>query len=547
MSRFMHAIRSSAAALALAVISTGSASAEEAKLKSIAFNAGDAIGPLRVISTDGQTWNALAGGAVQFPASLSVDTKWPGFVDSVGVVLGQCGNASCKSLPLMWSALVAQRDFSDSANIFIMNGDIPLSDAGGIAVITEGDSVLSRCNQHLQPDGPTKSYSFTAEFRATMIVDTEKATLDSSVIGEVPGGAWPTFDGDVDHTKSDSFSVQVICDPVRKKPVADDLASDQGDFGVEAVRLFLTTYQNKQPGSNPGTVCPALKVTSRAETSKAGPVSMRIWRQKNGGAITSSFQQAWASYDAAKNGYFATYETVEAVGTTSHFQFKTEIEDGTPFAPFDGWKDITVHCTGAGGGGLTTEDRPSQSAPLPVPVRIIDRQPQCGPDQMVVKNRCVDRPPVSIFCQKGFVLVGKQCVKKPVIAVACRKDEIRVDGRCIRKPGVSIHCLPGYVQKGLKCVKKPVIVQACKRNEVRVDGRCVKKPEVSILCKKGYRLVGKTCVRIPAIAQGCKRGERLVGGRCVAKPAVKALVAKRLKPEPRPHVQPKPRRALRVN
>ena len=83
---------------------------------------------------------------------------------------------------------------------------------------------------------------------------------------------------------------------------------------------------------------------------------MRIWRQKDGGPITSEVEQAWASFDAAKNGYFATYEKWEDVGTTSYFQYKTEIVEDSPFAPFDGWKDITVHCTSPGGGGL---------APLP--------------------------------------------------------------------------------------------------------------------------------------------------------------------------------------
>ena len=156
--------------------------------------------------------------------------------------------------------------------------------------------------------------------------------------------------------------MQVICDPV-VKPATNDLAHDFGEFDVESVKLFLTTYQNSQPGSNPGTVCPSLKVTSRAEANQAGPVTMRIWRQKDGGPITSDVQQAWASFNAAKNGYFATYEKWEDVGTTSYFQFMTEIVENSPFAPSDGWKDITVHCTSPGGGGFT--DQPGRTHDLP--------------------------------------------------------------------------------------------------------------------------------------------------------------------------------------
>ena len=92
---------------------------------------------------------------------------------------------------------------------------------------------------------------------------------------------------------------------------------------------------------------------------------MRIWRQKDDGPITSEVKQAWASFDAAKNGYFATYAKWEDVGTTSYFQYRTEIVEDSVFPPFDGWKDITVHCTNPGGGGLAPlpQDDPDQPQP----------------------------------------------------------------------------------------------------------------------------------------------------------------------------------------
>jgi hypothetical protein len=99
-------------------------------------------------------------------------------------------------------------------------------------------------------------------------------------------------------------------------------------------------------------LCPALKVTSRARPNLSGPVTMRIWRQKDTGPITSDVVQAWASYDAVENGHFATCEKWENVGATAYFQYKTEIVEDSPFAPFDGWKDITVHCTSLGSSRL---------------------------------------------------------------------------------------------------------------------------------------------------------------------------------------------------
>ena len=175
--------------------------------------------------------------------------------------------------------------------------------------------------------------------------------MDNAVI-EANGGNWPYPLYSSHYAEHGSFDVQIVCDAV-VKPKVKDIATDFGEFQTENVKLFLTTYLSNQQGSTPGTVCPALKVTSRAQANQAGPVTMRIWRQKDNGPITSDVKQAWASYDAGKNGYFATYEKWEDVGATAYFQYKTEIVGNGPFEPFDGWKDITVHCTGAGGGGFT--------------------------------------------------------------------------------------------------------------------------------------------------------------------------------------------------
>ena len=330
----------------------------------MSFNVEADHGIIRVISTDGEKWDKLKAGAVALNADFSINTKWPGFIWDATIRLGSCGGMSCLSAPQLWYKDVEERDYSGSAITGFQTSLLPISSSDGIATNPAADAILRRCNEHLQADGPTKSHSFTQEMYATLAIDTD-LTASINWIHNQPeevGGGGQT---QVDYTDADAFSVNVICEPVIKSPVSD-LKHDFGEFDVENVRLFLTTYQSNQPGSNPGTVCPALKVTSRAKANQAGPVTMRIWRQKNGGPITQEVKQAWASFDAAKNGYFATYEKWENVGTTSYFQFKTEIVEAGPFGPFDGWKDITVHCTSPGGGGFAplppNQSRPAQAA-----------------------------------------------------------------------------------------------------------------------------------------------------------------------------------------
>lgn len=588
----IRTLRNSAAALALVATTFAAmpAQAEQASIKSMSLKTESHSGEIRVISTDGVKWDKLTGGAA-FSAKMKLNTRWPGYVGEVGIVLGICGPGQCQVFPKVWSDTANSRDFNRTEIVAFNTSLLPISN-GGIPIVPYADQILARCNQHLQADGPTKSHSFSHTIDATFIADTGKISFLSYL--EVQAHAtWP-FPVNGDYAAHDTFQVKVVCDPVIKPPT-NDVAIDFGKFDVENVKLFLTTYQSMQNGSNPGTVCPSLKVTSRAQTNQAGPVSMRIWRQKNGGPITNEFKQVWASFDAVKNGYFATYEKWENVGATSYFQFKTEIEDGTPFGPFDGWKDITVHCTGAGGGGL---------APLPP---LDPDNPPAQPDwdgEVTVsdsagyKKTCPRKGQVSfevsrdepgafdyrISCSNGAFFTGTayafnqsgvfkasgshefnvtrtrkiQCtlqeqrtngtwvtVDKDDEDFTCIKrtfepqaDDLVVDTRPPVKPqGPAVppvivdpgrKCLPSQRLVRGKCVDKP-LVTACKKDERLLNGKCVKIPGVSIHCLPGYVQKGKTCVKKPVIAVACKRGEQRINGKCVKKPEVSILCKKGFK------------------
>ncbi len=356
----------------------------------------------------------------------------------------------------------------------------------------------------------------------------------------------------------------MTCDPVIKPPT-NDIAHDFGKFDVDEVRLFLTTYQNNQQGSNPGTVCPSLKVTSRAKTNQAGPVSMRIWRQKDGGPITSEFKQAWASFDAAKNGYFATYEKLEDVGTTSYYQFKTEIEDGTPFGPSDGWKDITVHCTSPGGGGLAPNpqndpDNPPAQAEWEGDVTVLDSagyKKTCPRKGQVSFEVGRDEPGAfdyRISCSNGAFFTGTvyafnqggvfkasgshefnvtrtrkiQCTLQELKAngtpVTVDKDEEHFT--CIKRAfdpeadDLVVDTRPPVKPQGPGV--PPVIIdpaRQCLPSQTLVRGKCVDMAIV-VPCRKDERRVNGKCVRIPVVSIHCLPGYVQKGKTCVKKPVI---------------------------
>jgi hypothetical protein len=582
-------MRNSAGALALAAttLAAAPAFADQAKIKSMSFNTESANTTIHVISTDGQQWDELKSGNVQFWGHMKLDTKWPGYVGEVGVALGVCGAQQCQTFPMIWSDLANSRDYNHQRNFTFSTSKIPVSN-GGIPIIPYGDQMINKCNQHLQPDGPTKSYSFTQTFNATFVAETDKILNMNNVVTEANAGDWPFPVNYATHSEHGEFQVQVVCDPVIKPPT-NDVAANFGEFDVENVKLFLTTYASIQQGSNPGSVCPKLKVTSRAETNQAGPVSMRIWRQKNGGPITNEFKQAWASFDAAKNGYFATYETWEDVGATSHFQFKTEIEDGTAFPPFDGWKDIMVHCSGAGGGGLIPlppldPDNPPAQPEWDGEVTVLDSAgydkscPRKGQVSFEVSREEPGAFDYRISCSNGAFFTGTaygfeqggvfmasgshELNITKTRTIQCTLQEKKANGTwvtvdkddegftCIKRTfdpqadDLTIDTRPDFndprptlppvvVNPGVKCLASQKLVRgkcvdkplvvACRKGERVLNGKCVKIPGVSIHCLPGYVQKGKVCVKKPVIAVACKRGEQRINGMCVKKPEVSIL------------------------
>ena len=114
MSIRIQAYRNPAAIFALGAmaLSATPAFAEKADLNSMSFDAKDASGVIHVISTDKAKWNQIKAGAIQFNARMKINTKYPGYVDDVAVLLGECDGGFCAGvLPVLWSDSIVERDY----------------------------------------------------------------------------------------------------------------------------------------------------------------------------------------------------------------------------------------------------------------------------------------------------------------------------------------------------------------------------------------------------------------------------------------------------
>ena len=162
----------------------------------------------------------------------------------------------------------------------------------------------------------------------------------------------PVFNEATAHRTID-VPYDIVCDANPKwrkpiKPAENNFTAAKGDFKIQSIDLFLTTFQGQETNPTPGTSCKKLKVTVRIETNKVGGVQYKLWRQP-GEAVTKS-QVAKFHTDGQFKGRFIIEDTfIETFDKTTYVQYMAEVTSDT-FGPSTQWKPITIQCNG----GFTT-------------------------------------------------------------------------------------------------------------------------------------------------------------------------------------------------
>ena len=108
-------------AAVMALGSTGAAALGDGKasLNAYVYDVTSAWTTMYLSSSDGAKWDTIEDGTLKFFAHMKIDTKWPGEVSFVGIVLGKCPVESCHVLPILWSKQVSARDYNDQGNISV--------------------------------------------------------------------------------------------------------------------------------------------------------------------------------------------------------------------------------------------------------------------------------------------------------------------------------------------------------------------------------------------------------------------------------------------
>ena len=320
----------------------GTAAAEEAGIKSITYSTAAVPGfnEINVYSSDGVQWDTFYGPPLKFTAIGAVDTRFPGYVQDMGIFLGYCFNTGCANYPLLFlRQRLQERDMLLNRQITAYVEDIPISDDNGIAVNPLGDQILSLCNETMGPSGPVNDHSFGLGVWTSMSVNTRKATQiphNKFGTGEHDHEPFPDYDGG-DATEQDTFVATVNCHAYDDD--LDDVPNQ--DFYVEDVQLFLSTFSNEYTQPDPDTQCKKGRILVRVRTNQAGPVAMKL--KKDGDVpADEEYIETWSSH-IGSDVYEAEVIRWVSVVETSDLEAFVEVNSGYGWLP-DGWESKRLEC-----------------------------------------------------------------------------------------------------------------------------------------------------------------------------------------------------------
>ncbi len=337
---------------------------DPAILKYMNFRAEGSNSTIRVISTDGKKWNAIKPSTLQFWGAMSIKARYRGRIRSVAVVLGQCAGSNCPPNTLTYFKDVGLvKEWSGQRTMSILTNKIPLTTETGIATLPDGNEILAMCNENIVHGGPFQEFKFTHHFTASFLARSRRnPALEVSGVGpDSPGGMVTT----AHHGISDTFPIQVICEPAER-----ETAEDVEDVNMVTKNIELKVVAPASPTTkpNPSTSCRKGKLTVRMEANRVGPVKYRLWSRAGDAPMTSKVIDMWASEVAPGNKFVAEHSEWVTVTKTSTVQAMAE-DMINPIGQTTGWKEALVRCEPTNG-GFADAPRPGADDPEVKPLEL---------------------------------------------------------------------------------------------------------------------------------------------------------------------------------
>jgi hypothetical protein len=412
---------------------TTNVAAEDARIKAASFKIqsvykGDEI---IVTSSDGKKWDTMDSKALKLSASMKVLTKGRGYVDGLGIFLGACTSTGCKNNPLIFSNYPSTDNYHKNKVITFPGNKFPLS-TYGIAVPSYGDEILKSCNNGLQSNGATKTYSFKKQITASFSANTRKGSNHSPEVQQ-PGSGYPDFNGG-DVNRQSSFTIKVICKAYTPPPLVLN-------------SVYFVVYKHQAKG------CPQkATIDVQFKTSRAGKISFNLYRNDgNFQKITLNSKKDGEFFRAKWERNYTFKKSVDRkymIATTQH-------KYSSP------WKSMVVKCgiqnDKPSPGGKTKDPHSTHGKPIDRPLTLV-------PPKRPIKPGIKVAPLPKLVCLGGkvsrnkcFCPARKKKIKLGIKRYRCLNNVVKPKSpKAPFKPGIKVAplhkpvCLGGKVSRN-KC------------------------------------------------------------------------------------------------
>ena len=294
---------------------------------------GNGFGPsiLKVVSTNGTSWTNIEPSTVDLPVTVHIGMpSYP----ILNYKIRQLGHPDGQYFVNV-SPDKHHDDQVDFSTTYLGSTDYMTA--------AEKQAIIATCNSKLsEGKGIRESHNAFGAVGVQLIVSFVTPSKD---VGPLPSGGLGE-----PHKTTAKVTVPVKCEGKHGK--ADDVAAKEPNFGVKGIHLRFMTTAGYPTKPNPGTKCQLTEAKVRLETSKAGGVKFRLWTKVGNQPMQNQFVEAWSKF-VGPGKYEATFNKTFTVDKTTPVQAMAE-DLTNPIGQSTGWKQVSLDCTGAGGGGFAS-------------------------------------------------------------------------------------------------------------------------------------------------------------------------------------------------
>ncbi|WP_156795880.1 hypothetical protein [Bradyrhizobium icense] len=286
---------------------------------------------LKVVSENGTSWTKIEGSTISLPVKVHITTP---LYPIVNYKVRQLGHPEG-----MYFVNVSPDKKHDDEVSF----STTYEGSTDFMTAAEKQAIIAACNKKLgEGKGIRESHNTFGSVGVELIASFLNPGND---VGPLPSGGLGA-----PHKHTGNVVVPVECEGKHGK--ADDVVAKEPNFSVKDIHLRFMTSAGHVTSPNAGAKCQMTHARVRVGTSKPGGVKFKLWTKVGNEPMQSQFVEAWSSF-VSPGKYEAVFTKKISVSKTTSVQAMAE-DKTNPIGQSTGWKQVSLDCTGAGGGGFAS-------------------------------------------------------------------------------------------------------------------------------------------------------------------------------------------------